>query len=96
MVRKDLKISEKIGDFGKKEGLMSFTSLVHQVENTVKVGYENYEIAEACIKAIEPGSKISSYLEGKADLTFPVLRKILRSHFEEPSATTYLCCTATS
>ena len=87
VLRKDLKISRKIGNFGKKEGLMSFTSLVHQVENTVKVGYENYEIVEACIKAIEPGSKLRSYLEGKADLTFPDLRKILRSYFGEPSAT---------
>ena len=87
VLRKDLKISGKIGDLGKKEGLMSFSSLVHQVENAVKVGYENYEIVEACIKAIEPGSKLRSYLEGKADLTFPVLRKILRSHFGEPSAT---------
>ena len=87
MLRKDLKISGKIGDFGKKGGSISFTSLVHQIENAVKVGYENYEIVEACIKAIEPDSKLCSYLEGKPDLTFPVLRKILRSHFGEPSAT---------
>ena len=86
VLRKDLKISGKIGDFGKREGSISFTSLVHQVENAIKVGYENYEIVEACIKAIEPGSKLRSYLEGKPDLTFPVLRKILRSHFGEPSA----------
>ena len=70
VLRKDLKISGNIGDFGKKEGLTSFTNLVHQVENAVKVGYENYEIVEACIKAIEPGSKLRSYLEGKADLIF--------------------------
>ena len=63
---------------------MSFTSLVHQVENAIKVGSENYEIVEACIKAIEPGSKLRSYLEGKADLAFPILHKILRSHFGNP------------
>ena len=87
MLRKDFNISGKIGDFGKREGSISFTSLVHQVENAIKVGYENYEIVEACIKAIEPGSKLRFYLESKPDLTFPVLRKILRSHFGEPSAT---------
>ena len=70
----------------KKEGSISFTSLVHQVENAIKVGYENYEIVEACIEAIEPGSKSLSYLEGRPDVTFPVLRKILRSHFGEPIA----------
>ena len=82
-----MKISGKIGDLGKKEGSISFTSLVYQVENAMKVGYENYKIVETCIKAIEPGSKLRSYLEGKPDLTFPVLRKILGSHFGEPSAT---------
>ena len=87
VLRKDLKISRKIGDFGKKEGSIFFISLVHQVENAIKVGHENYEIVEACIKAIEPGSKLRSYLVGKADITFPVLSKILRSHFGESSAT---------
>ena len=83
----DLKISGKICDFGKKEGSISFTSLVHQVENAINVGYENYEIVDECIKVIEPGSKLRSCLEGKPDLTFPGLRKILRPHFGEPSAT---------
>ena len=87
VLRKDLKISSKIDDFGKKESSVSFISLVHQVENAIMVGYENYEIVETCTKAIEPGSKLHSYLEGKPDLTFPVLYKILRSHFEEPIAT---------
>ena len=82
-----MKISGKFDDFGKKEGSISFTSLVHQAENAIKVGSENYEIVEACIKAIEPGSKLRSSLEGKPDLTFPVLLKILRAHFGEPSAT---------
>ena len=56
VLRKDLKISGKIGDFGKKEGLMSFTCKSSSPSrNAVKVGYGNYEIVEACIKAIEPG-----------------------------------------
>ena len=66
MLRKDLKISGKIGDFGQKEGSISFTSLVHQVENAVKVGYENYEIEEACVKDIEPGSNLTYLLRGQA------------------------------
>ena len=83
VLRKDVRISGKIGNFGKEEGSVSFTSLVY----AIKVDYENYEIVEACIKAIEPGSKLHPYLEGKPDLTFPVLRKISSSHFGEPSAT---------
>ena len=37
--------------------------------------------------ALKLGSKLSSCLEGKPDLTFPVLHKILRSNFGEPSVT---------
>ena len=47
VLRKDVRIGGKIGNFGKKEGSVSFTSLVYQVENAIKVGYKNYEIAEA-------------------------------------------------
>ena len=58
-----------------------------KLKNAIKVGYENYEIVETCIRAFEPGSQLCSYLDGKPDLTFPVLHKILRSHFGKPSAT---------
>lgn len=34
-----------------------------------------------------PGLQLRSYLEGKAQLTLPTLHRILRSHFQEKSAT---------
>lgn len=39
------------------------------------------------IRAISPGMQLRSYLEGKTNLTLPMLRRILRSHYQEKSAT---------
>ena len=39
------------------------------------------------IKAINPALSLRSYLEGKADLTLAKLRRILRSHYQEKTAT---------
>ena len=37
--------------------------------------------------AINPGMRLKSYLEGMGDLTLSWLRRILRSHCQEKSAT---------
>ena len=37
--------------------------------------------------AINPGMRLKSYLEGMGDLTLSWLRRILRSHYQEKSAT---------
>lgn len=39
------------------------------------------------MRAINPGMRVKSYLEGLGDLTLPRLRRILRSHYQEKSAT---------
>lgn len=84
--RKDFKISGQIGEPGQKEKL-SFSSLAHQIENGLSRCYPEIEIVDAVIRAISPGSQLRSYLEGKPNLTLPTLRCILRSHFQEKSAT---------
>lgn len=84
--RKDFKISGQIGEPGQRDKL-TFSSLAHQIENGLKRGYPEIEIVEAVIRAISPGSQLRSYLEGKPHLTLPTLRHILRSHFQEKSAT---------
>lgn len=42
---------------------------------------------EGVIRAISPGSKLRSYLEGKAELTLSELKGVLQSHFREQTAT---------
>lgn len=84
--RKDLKISGQIGDPGQKDRL-TFSSLARQIENGLSKDYPESEIVDAVIRAIVPGLQLRSYLEGKSDLSLPTLRRILRSHYQERSAT---------
>ena len=84
--KSDLKISGQIGDLSQKDRL-SFSSLVQQIENDLKNDYTEDEIKEAVIKAINPALSLRSYLEGKADLTLAKLRRIMRSHYQEKTAT---------
>ena len=84
--RRDFKISGQIGDVSQKDRL-SFSSLIHQVENGLNRGYKEKEVIEAVIKAINPALRLRSYLEGKPDLTLAKVRRILRSHYQEKAAT---------
>lgn len=83
---RDFKISGQIGDPGQKDRL-TFSSLARQIEHGLSKGFPELEIVDAVIRAISPGMQLRSYLEGKANLTLPTLRRILRSHYQEKSAT---------
>ena len=76
--RNEFKISGQIGDSRQKDRL-SFTSL--------KRGYKEDDIFEAVIRAINPGLRLRSYLEGKPVLGLARLSKILRSHYQKKWAT---------
>lgn len=84
--QREFKISGQIGEPGQKDKL-SFSSLAHQIENGKNKNVPEHEIVHAVIKAIVPGMQLRSYLEGKANLTLPNLRRILRSHYQERGAT---------
>lgn len=83
---KEFKISGLIGEPGQKDRL-SFSSLARQIESGLDKGYPEQEIIDAVIRSITPGLQLRSYLEGKAGLTLPTLRRILRSHYQEKNAT---------
>lgn len=83
---KDFKISGQIGEPGQKDRL-TFSSLARQIEHGLSKRSPELEIVDAVIRAISPGMQLRSYLEGKANLTLPTLRRILRSHYQEKSAT---------
>ena len=50
-------------------------------------GYSKGEVVNAIINSISPGLQIKSYLEGSGQISLARLRKILRSHYKEGSAT---------
>ena len=84
--KRELKIIGQIGEPGQKDKL-SFVSLVRQIEGALKKRYTSVEVVDAVVRAINPGMRLRRYLEGLDDLTRPRLRRILRSHYQEKSAT---------
>lgn len=83
---KEFKISGQIGEPGQRDRL-TFSSLARQIEHGLLKGFPETEIVDAVIRAIVPGMQLRSYLEGKSDLKLPTLRRILRCHYQEKSAT---------
>lgn len=51
------------------------------------VGYPEQEIIDSVIRSVTPWLQLCSYLEGKADLTLPTLRRIPHSRYEDKNAT---------
>ncbi|MES9906773.1 MAG: hypothetical protein ABW168_29350 [Sedimenticola sp.] len=82
--RKDLKITGQIGDL--KSGL-SFVSYLRQVDTAVAKGHSDTEIVEAVLRAIQPGNRLKSYLEGRDDLDLATLNTLIRSYYREKSPT---------
>ena len=86
MFRREFKIMGQIGEVGQREKL-SYVSLIRQVEVGLDRGYSEGEVVNAIINSISPGLQIRSYLEGSGQISLARLRKILRSHYKEGSAT---------
>ena len=84
--RKEFRIVGQIGEPQQKDKL-SFSSLARQIDSGIRKKYAEEEVVEQVIRAISPGLRIRSYLEGRAGLDLPTLRKILRAHYREKDAT---------
>ena len=84
MCHKDFKISGEISD---RPNRLSFVSLVRQIEAGLRKSYSEADIVDGVTRAISPTLPLRSYLEGREQLSLSSLRKILRSHYEEKSAT---------
>ena len=61
-------------------------SLTHQIDSGIKRGYKETDIVDAVIRSIAPHSSLRSYVETLPDLNLGKLRKILRIHFREKTA----------
>ncbi len=84
-LRREFKISGQIGEPGQTDKL-TFVSLTHQIDSGLKRQYKECEIVDAVIRAISLHSSLRSYVETLNDLSLPKLRKILRVHYREKSA----------
>ena len=84
--RREFKIQGQIGEPGQKDNL-TYQSLISQIESGLKKGYTESKVVTAVIRSIQAGLELRSYLEGLTGLSLPKLRKILRFHFQEKSAT---------
>lgn len=80
VVRRELKISGKVGLPGQKDRL-NFSSLIYQISQAQRRNYTETEICDAVIKSISPELPLRSYLEGKMNLNLRNLNKVLRSYF---------------
>ena len=85
LIRREFKISGQIGEPGQTDKL-TFVSLTHQIDSGLKRNYKESEIVDAVIRAISLHSSLRSYVETLNDLSLPKLRKILRVHYREKSA----------
>ena len=85
-LRREFRIMGQIGEPQQKDRL-SFSSLIRQIDSGLRKGFSEEEVTEQVIRSISPGLRLRSYLEGRAALDLPTLRKILRSHYREKDAT---------
>ena len=84
LLRREFKISGQIGEPGQTEKL-TFVSLMNQIDSGLKRDYQENEIGDAVIRAISPHS-LRSYVETLSDLSLAKLRRILRVHYREKTA----------
>ena len=90
ILKKDFKIKGTIGnpDAKGQQNMVKFSHLAYTINNAEKKGYPEEEICEEVIRAISNDIPLKGALEGKSDLTLAILRKFLRSHFQEKDSTT--------
>ena len=85
-LRREFKILGVIGEPGQKDRI-GYQSLISEIEGGLKKQYSELEVVNAVVRAVQPGLQLRDYLESVSDLTLPKLRKILRFHYHEKSAT---------
>ena len=62
-------------------------SFLRQVKSGPAKGYNERDIIDAIMQAIQAGSRLRGYLEGRDNLTLAVLQSIIRGFYREKSST---------
>ena len=78
-------ISGQTVEPGQNEKL-NFVSLTHQIDYSIKKGYQESDIINAVIRAILLHSNLRSYIEMLLNMTLSKLQKILRLHYHKHTA----------
>ena len=86
LLHRECKIAGQIGPPDARDKL-TYVSLMRQIQECEEKGYQESEIVSAIIRAMVPGLQLHSYLESTPPNPLKRLKKILRSHFREKSAT---------
>lgn len=81
-IRREFRISGQIGEGGQRDRL-SYTNLLHQIENSLRKGHSEPEVIEAVIRTFSPGLKLHDMLEIKTDLTLTQFKTTLKGHYRE-------------
>ncbi|WAR24264.1 hypothetical protein MAR_037933 [Mya arenaria] len=82
--RRDFKIS---GNIGEGPTCIGYTSFQRQLESGSHHGYSDRDLIDGVIRAIQAGSKLRGYLEGRDDLPLPKLQSIIRAFYKEKRST---------
>ena len=83
-LRREFKFQGTLGDGKSCIGYMSF---LRQLESGQKHGYPERDLVDGVIRAIQGGSRLRGYLEGREDLQLVKLQAIIRDFYKEKSAT---------
>ena len=83
-LRREFKISGAIGD---GPTCIGYPSLLRQIDSGKSHGYADRDIVDGIIRAIQPGSKLRGYLEGRSSVTLPKVQAIVRAAYKEKDAT---------
>ena len=86
LLRKELKIQGQIGEAHQRDKL-TYVSLIHQINEAQKAGFDESEIVNSVIRAMSPSLTLRNMLETTSNLSLQRLLQFLESHFEETSAT---------
>ena len=87
--RKEFKVNGIIGSLCQQNKL-TYTSLIRQIKEGNRMGFTEQEIISGVIKAITPGLPVRDYLETKSDVNLAYLQDLLRSHYQEKTASEQL------
>ena len=85
-LRREFEMSGSIGS-PRETNKLNCMSLVDRIEGGLAKGYSEVEACEALIRSISPGMALRSLLECTPNLPLSKIRKIIRSHYQEKSAT---------